>query len=90
MVRRDVFAKLKACMKRRGRLAYQNVDMDQVRENAEQLPTSSVPPPSIKSLPLDRLLDNAQIRTSTTLVSTPSNIEEAADMLKVLRPNGVV
>ena len=77
-------------MKTRGHSAYKHMDMERVREKAQELLENGVPPEMIRLLPEDDLQDKIQPQKSATPVPMPRTDEEGIDNLNVLKPNGVV
>ena len=89
-VRRRVVIQLIESMKCRGHIAYKHIDMNAVRQKAEALPDSDVPPETIRLLPADDLKDNIQLQKNATPVSSSGSMEKASASLDVTRCNAVV
>ena len=78
LVRRDVVVALIENAWARGHRAYRGLDMDRVRQKAQDLPEKGVPEHILKLLPCDDLLDKIQIQKAATPVSGRSNLEDVA------------
>ena len=90
LVRRDVVVELIANAKARGHRAYRGLDMERVRERANDLPVCGVPECLAKLIPYDDLLDKIQVAKNATPVPGRADLETVANRLSAARPNGVV
>ena len=90
LVRRDVVISLIENAVERGHRAYRHLDMVRVRQKAQELPDNAVPAHILKLLPCDDTLDKIQIQKAATPAPGRSQVEDAAQHLAQLKPNGVV
>ena len=75
LVRRDVVIALIENAWERGHRAYRHLDMDRVRQKAQDLPVKGVPEHILKLMPFDDLLDKIQIQKAATPVPARSVLE---------------
>eukprot|EP00959_Pyramimonas_sp_CCMP1952_P128315 2683048-Pyramimonas_sp.AAC.1 len=74
LVRRKVVVDLIQGAKARGHRAYRNVDMDEVRRKAMELPEEGVPPEVMRLVPLDDALEKIQMQKAATPVPRPDGL----------------
>ena len=94
-VRADVVVALIEDLKQRGHLAYQNLDMDRVRQKAcETLPQNGIPPEIMHLIKIsgeDDSLDKIQVQKEATPVAGRcQTAKEAQNIFSTLMPNAVV
>ena len=90
LVRRRVVAELIAGAKRRGHVAFQDVNMDTVRRRAMELPEEGIPPEVLRLVPHDLDLDWVQVQKAATPVEGRTTVEEAGRSIGASVPNAVV
>ena len=89
-VRRSVVIQLIVTAKARGHRAYRNVNLDQMRLKAQNLPEQGVPPEIIRVLPHDTHLDKIQVQKAATPESGRSTLEGVTAELERSQPNAVL
>ena len=90
LVRRDVVISLIENAWERGHRAYRHLDMDRVRQKAQDLPANGVPEHILKLMPFDDLLDKIQVQKAATPVPARSVLKDVATQMSQIRSIGVV